>query len=411
VARITHRLTTIKVANLKARGLHPDGNGLYLRVTATGTKSWIFRFSRDGSTHDMGLGPVSAVSLARARELAADARRQRLDGADPIKVRIARLASARLAEVGGVTFKVCAEQLIASHEAGWRNPKHRQQWRNTLERYAFPVLGDLPVAGVNTESVLKVLEPIWLTKPETASRVRGRIESVIDWARARGLREGQNPAQWRGHLDHLLPARAKVRRVRHHPALPYVEAPAFITALRSRTGIAARALEFVILTAARTGEGLGARWNEVDLDARMWTVSAVRMKAGREHRVPLSSRAIAILKEMAEIRQNEFVFPGMKQGRPLSDMSLLMLLRELREGITTHGFRSTFKDWCAEYTHTPNFVSEAALAHIVADKVEAAYRRRDLFEKRRKLMEAWAAYCGRGDDVADVLTLRRVRMR
>jgi integrase len=406
MARITQRLTAVKVANVKTKGLHADGNGLYLRVTATGTKSWIFRFTQDGGTHDMGLGPLATISLARARELAAEARRKRLEGQNPIAERRAGQASRRLAEARGVSFRACAEQLIASYEASWRNLKHCQQWRNTLATYVYPVIGNLSVNAIDTELVLKVLEPIWLTKPETAGRVRGRIEAVLNWAKARGLRAGQNPALWRGHLNHLLPPHAKVRRVRHHPALPYAEMSTLMTALRSRTGIAARALEFVILTAARTGEGLGARWNEIDLGGRMWTISAERMKAGREHRVPLSSRAIAILKEMAEVRQNEFVFPGMKQGKPLGSKSLLVLLRELRKGITTHGFRSTFKDWCAECTSTPNFVSEVALAHIVADKVEAAYRRLDLLEKRRELMDAWAAYCGRSGASGEVVPLR-----
>lgn len=404
--RITQRLTAIKVANLKAKGLHLDGDGLYLRITAGGTKSWMFRFARDGTTHDMGLGPLSTVPLARARELAAEARRQRLEGVDPIEARKARRATTRLAEARGTTFRACAEQLIASHEVSWRNPKHRAQWPATLKAYAYPVIGDLPVMAVDTTSVLQVLEPIWATKPETASRVRGRIEAVLDWAKARALREGQNPAQWRGHLDHLLPARSKVRRVRHHPALPYAELPAFVVQLQARDGIAARALEFVILTASRTGEALGARWEEINVGQRMWTVVPERMKAGREHRVPLSARAVAIVQEMAEIRQSDFVFAGMKHGRPLSDMALLMLLRDMRPGMTVHGFRSTFKDWAAECTDTPNFVSEAALAHVVADKVEAAYRRADLFEKRRKLMEAWAAFCGR-KPTAEVVPLTR----
>ena len=405
--RITHKLTAIRVGALKAKGLHADGSGLYLKVTAGGTKSWIYRFTRGGRTRDMGLGPLASISLARARELAADARRQRVEGLDPIGTRSAGRASRKLAEARGATFRACAEQLIASHEPSWRNPKHRQQWRNTLRDYVYPVLGDLPVASVDTTLVLKVIEPIWTLRPETAGRVRGRIEAVLDWAKARGLREGINPAQWRGHIDHLLPARSKVQRVRHHPALPYSEIPAFMSRLRSISGIAARALEFVILTAVRTGEGRGATWTEIDAKQRMWTIPGERMKSGREHRVPLCSRALAILQEMAEIRQSEFVFPGLKQGRPLSDMALLVLVREMTPGVTVHGFRSSFKDWCAELTNTPNFVSEAALAHAVADRVEAAYRRRDLFEKRRKLMDAWAAYCSRNENIPDVVLFRR----
>jgi integrase len=408
MARIIHRLTAVAVTNAKAKGLHPDGAGLYLRITSTGTKSWILRFKRDGRTRDMGLGPLGLISLARARELAAEAGRQRLQGLDPIKARDAQRATAKREEASALTFKDCAEQLITSHEAGWRNPaKQAKLWRNTLRDYAYPIIGDLPVAEVDTELIMQVLEPIWKNKPETASRVRSRMEAVLDWAKVSGFRNGENPARWRGHLDHLLPARSKVRRVRHHPALPYVEIPAFMEALRARNGISARALEFVILTAVRSGEARGAQWAEIDLGARMWIIPDHRMKGGKEHRVPLSDRALAILREMQEPRQNDLVFPGSKPGRPLSDMSLLMLLRELRPGITTHGFRSTFKDWTAEMTNTPNFVSEAALAHAVADKVEAAYRRADLFEKRRKLMDTWDRYCRR--PASDVMVLERRR--
>jgi integrase len=406
VARIIHRLTAIKVTNAKTKGLYPDGGGLYLRVTASGTKSWILRFKRDGATHDMGLGPVRAISLARARELATEAGRQRLEGLDPIKARNAQRAVAKRLEAGAATFRHCTEQLIAGREPGWRNPKQAKLWRNSLRDYAYPIIGHLPVGAVDTALIMRVLEPIWAKKPETASRVRSRMEAVLDWAKVSGFRDGENTARWRGHLDHLLPRPSKVRRVRHHPALPYSEIPAFMETLRGRSGISPRALEFVILTAVRTGEGRGARWDEIDLGARMWVIPAQRMKGGKEHRVPLSARAVDILKEMQEVRQNDLVFPGFKQGRPLSDMRLLMLLRELRPGITTHGFRSTFKDWAAECTETPNFVSEAALAHVVADKVEAAYRRADLLEKRRMLMDAWDRYCTR-PATAEVVILKR----
>ena len=301
MARVTHRLTAIEVANLASKGLYPDGDGLYLRVTATGTKSWIYRYSAGGRLRDMGLGPLASVPLAKARKFAVECRQQRIEGRDPVQARVAQRAAQKLAAARATTFKECADQLVASHEAGWRNAKHRHQWRNTLNRYVYPLLGHLPVGDVDTTLVLKVLEALWTKKPETASRVRGRIEAVLNWAKARGMREGQNPAQWRGHLDHLLPARSKVRRVRHHPALAYADIPAFMTELRSRPGIAARALEFVILTAARTGEALGARWTEIDLVNHIWTVPAERMKAGREHRVPLSARALAIVREMAEI--------------------------------------------------------------------------------------------------------------
>jgi integrase len=353
----------------------------------------------------MGLGPLARVSLAKARQLASEARRQRLEGGDPIVTRKAQRKAARLAAARGTPFKEAAEQVIASHEAGWRNAKHRQQWRNTLESYAYPILGHLPVGTIDTDLVLKVLQPIWTKKPETAGRIRGRIEAVLNWAKARGLREGQNPAQWRGHLDQLLPPRSKVRAVRHHPALPYAELPAFMARLHERTTITARCLEFTILTAARSGEARGARFEEFDLAAKEWTVPAARMKGGRPHRVALSPRAVEIVEDLAELGlSEEYVFPGQSRGQPLSDMSLLQLLRELRPGITTHGFRSTFKDWAAEATSFADHVSEAALAHASADKVRAAYARGDLFEKRRKLMEAWAKYCERAP--SEVLALR-----
>jgi integrase len=395
VTRI-NRLTDRTVKALKAKklkGLHPDGNGLYLQIFTGGGGSWIFRYKFAGRARDMGLGSLPDVSLARAREKAAQARQQRAEGKDPIAERNAQRAQELLAKARSITFQDCAEQLIASHEAGWRNPKHKTQWRNTLSTYAYPILGDISVADVNTDLVKRVLQPIWVAKTATASRVRGRIEAVLSWAKANGLRLGENPAQWRGHLDHLLPARSKVRRVVHHAALPHRGLPVFMAKLRAREGIAPRALEFVILTAARTGEVLGAKFHEIDFEERLWTVPAERMKGGKEHRVPLSPRAVAIVKEMAANRLCDFVFPGARRGRPMSAMTLLMLLRDLHPGVTTHGFRSTFKDWASETTSFPDHLSEMALAHISADKVRAAYARSDLFQKRRDLMEAWANYC------------------
>ncbi len=340
------------------------------------------------------------------------------EGHDPIRVRMAERVRQRKAAACAPSFKQCADEFIAGHEAGWRNAKHRQQWRNTLRTYADPIVGSLPVAEIDTEWVLKVLqqqvtvapgqtEGFWSATPETASRVRGRVEAVLSWAKAKGLREGENPAQWRGHLEQLLPARSKVRRVKHHPALPYVEMPAFMARLRQNASIRARALEFLILTASRTGEALGARFEEFDLRREVWTVPASRMKGDEQHRVPLCIRAVEIVKEMAEIRLNDFVFPGMKLGRSLSDMALLMLLRQIRPGITTHGFRSTFKDWTSETTSFPDFVSEAALAHVSADKVRAAYARGDLFQKRRALMNAWATWCAH--ESTEVALLSRMR--
>jgi integrase len=376
--------------------MHTDGGGLYLQVTKGGARTWIYRFMLNRRAREMGLGPLHTVSLAEAREKARECRKLRLEGIDPIEARKAKRAEERLAEATAMTFQECAEAYIAAHKAGWKSPKHAKQWPSTLETYVYPVFGALPVQAVDVGLIMKALEPIWQSKPETASRVRGRIEAVLDWATARGYRKGENPARWRGHLDKLLPARAKVRKVEHHAALPYPEVGEFIAALRGQGGVAARALEFLILTTARTGEVIGARWDEFDPGAKMWTVPAERMKAGKEHRVPLSGRALAIIEEMKAARVNDhpFVFPGGRQGRPLSNMAMLQLLRRMgRHGLTAHGFRSTFRDWAAEQTHFPTEVAEMALAHTVSDKVEAAYRRGDLVQKRRELMEAWARYC------------------
>src|SRR5262249_16788672 len=354
----------------------------------------------------MGLGSLDTVSLADAREKAADCRKLREQGKDPIEVRTAQRASAAAERAKAMTFDQCAERYIAAHRAGWRNPKHAAQWQNTLSTYVSPTFGRLPVQAVDVGLVIKVLEPIWSPKPETASRVRGRIEAVLDWAAARGFRDADNPARWKGRLDKLLPRRSKVRAVQHHAALAYAEIGTFICALRERPATAARALEFAILTAARTGEVLGARWNEVDLKGKVWTVPASRMKNGREHRVPLSNAALAVLRQMQSLRQNDRLFPGDRR-ETLSDMALLMLLRRMnRSDLTAHGFRSTFRDWAAERTNFPSEVVEMALGHAVSDKVEAAYRRGDLFEKRRKLMDAWASYCARPELHGEIITMR-----
>ncbi len=393
MGRGLHKLSAVTVSSRKEPGYYADGGGLYLRVAPGGSKGWIFRFTRARKTRDAGLGPYPTVSLVKAREQAEQCRRLLASGIDPIEARKAARAAANGAAEKVRTFEQCAKAYIASHEAGWRNDKHRYQWRATLEQYVYPIFGGLAVSEVKTEHVLKALNPIWTVKPETATRVRGRIEVILNAAKAQGLRDGENPATWRGHLDQLLPPTSKVRRVEHHAALPYRDVPAFMALLRSETGISAKALEFMVLTATRTGETLGARWDEIDLKERLWTIPAHRMKGGRAHRVPLSARAITILKEMAEIRQNEFVFPGGKPGRPLSQMACLMLLRRMEYGhVTAHGFRSSFRDWAAEKTKFSREAAEMALAHAIPDAVEAAYRRGDLFEQRRKLMRAWATY-------------------
>jgi integrase len=396
MARTIGRLTALKVDKAKRPGMYADGGGLYLRVTQSGTKNWVFRFMLNGRPRWMGVGPLHTIGLAEARNRAAAFRLQRHDGVDPIEKRRAERLEARLDAAKAVTFKECAARYIASHRAGWRNPKHAAQWQATLATYAEPVMGGLSVQAIDTALVLKVLEPIWTAKPETAGRVRGRMESILDWAKVRGYRAGENPARWRGHLDKQLPARSKVRRVEHHAALPYAELPGFLVSLREHEGIAARALELAILTAARTGEVIGARWSEMDLVEKTWTLPAARIKAGREHRVPLPGRALAILQEMQPHRQADdaFVFPGGKNGRPLSNMAFLMLLRRMGLGdVTAHGFRSSFRDWVAERTRFPAEVAEIALAHTVSDKTIAAYNRSDLFERRRRLMAAWATFC------------------
>lgn len=384
-----------KLGKLSARkaataspGKYGDGGGLWLHVREDGGRAWVFRYTRDGKAHEMGLGPLHTVSLAEVRDKALECRKLLLEGRDPIQER-RREQSERL---GALTFKQCAERFLAAHRDSWRNAKHRQQWENTLSTYAYPELGDLPVGAVDNGYVMRVLEPIWHDKPETASRLRGRIERVLDWATVSGYRTGGNPARWRGHLQMLLPAKSKVRAVKHFAALPYVEIPGFMAELRKRRGIGARALEFAILTAARSGEVRGMTWAEVDGDT--WTVPAERMKVRKEHRVPLPARAVAILEAMRAHGEAGLVFPSAKRGKPLSDMSLSAVLRRMgHEDVTVHGFRSTFRDWTAEQTAYPRDVAEQALAHALSDKVEAAYRRGDLFDKRRKLMDAWGGYC------------------
>jgi len=403
MAREMERLTALKVEKLKGErspkpGMYADGGGLYLRVTPEGARNWVLRYMLDRRPRWMGLGPLSLYGLAEARAKALDARRKRHEGIDPIDARRTERARQKLEAAKAITFKQCAELYIASHRAGWRNDKHAAQWPMTLSTYAYPAIGALPVQAIDTRLVLKVLEPIWRTKPETASRLRGRLASILDFAKVRGYRESENPARWRGHLAKLLPARSKVRAIEHHAALPYHKLPGFLTVLREQEGTGARALEFMILTAARTGEAIGARWNEIDLLDKTWTVPAVRMKAHREHRVPLSPRALAILGEVQKIRDcdadDAFVFPGRKAATPLSNMVFLMLLRRMGGGdLTAHGFRATFKTWASERTSFQNEIVESALAHVIGGKVEQAYRRGDLFEKRRRLMQQWATFC------------------
>ncbi len=397
MARQSHKLTTRAVSAAKRPGLHSDGGGLYLQVARGGSKSWLFRFMLRRKSRDMGLGGIDVVSLSEAREKALEARKLVKAGIDPIDARKAQRAQYAVDAASGRTFQDCAEKYIASHEKGWRNPKHRAQWRNTLATYAFPVFGDVPVDAVDTAMVTEVIEPIWATKTETATRVRGRIEAILDWAKARSYRAGENPARWRGHLENLLPKARSVRKVKHHPALPYEDIATFTKLLREREGVSARGLEFLILTAARPEEVTNARWDEVTLDKAEWTIPGERMKSGVVHRVPLSDAAVVVLRDMETLRTCDFVFPGQRDGRSLWTDALRRLLERMgHAGLTSHGFRSTFRDWAAERTAFPGEVAEAALAHTVGDKVEAAYRRGDLFDKGRKIMDTWAEYCAEG---------------
>jgi integrase len=407
MARVFGKLTMLAVRQACRPGLHGDGGGLFLQVSRNGVKSWIYRYKVAGKHRLMGLGPARDISLAEAREAARVCRQTRLTGIDPIDQRRAERVQRRVAAARCVSFAECATAYIHAHEAGWRDQKSARQWKSSISAYVDPVFGDAPVQAVDTSLVTKVLEAIWTTKPETARRVRGRIEAVLDWARARGHRQGENPARWRGHLENLLPLRGKVARVRHRPALPYRELARFMADLRREEGVAAAALEFCILTAARTGEVIGARWQEIDLAERQWVVPAARIKSGREHRVPLSDAALAILEKMTSVRHGEFVFPGGRApGRPMGHMAMLRVLSRMGRGqLSVHGFRSSFRDWCAEQTNFPAEAAEMALAHAVGDKVEAAYRRGDMFEIRRRLMQAWANFAA-NPEVANIVKLR-----
>ena len=392
--RLVDRLSARTAQTVKNPGMYADGKGLYLRIGLTGSKSWVYRYQADGRRHDLGLGPYPDVSVAEARERASAQRRLRLDGEDPLTARRTGRHRASLEAAKAITFREAAEQYIRSHEAGWRNATHAAQWPASLSKYVYPTIGDLPVAGIDTGLVLRVLEPIWTTKAETASRIRGRIESVLDWTMAREYRSGENPARWRGHLQNLLPQPSKVRRVEHHAALPYQQMAKFMTELRQHDGSTALALQFAILTAARTGEVVGARWEEIDFGERLWTIPASRIKAGREHRVPLSDAAIAVLDRMRQVRRGDYVFPGRDSNSPVNTAGLFHTLRRLNwPDVTVHGFRSTFRDWAAERTNYPAEVAEMALAHTVGSAVEQAYRRSDLFDRRRRLMDDWARWC------------------
>lgn len=382
-----HKLTDTKIrAGLKA-GRYGDGGGLYLEVAPSGTKSWLFMWKVNGKRRAMGLGGYPAVPLASARIKAAKAKTDIADGRDP--------AATQSKVRGKPTFSQCVDEFLEANKPAWRNGKHKAQWDMTLGDAYCKSIRNMPVDRISVEDVLKILSPIWPSKNETASRLRGRIERVLDFAKVKGWRDGMNPALWSGNLKHLLPARQKLQRG-HHPAMPYKELPAFVAELRERKAVASLALEFLILTAARSGEVYGATWDEFDLHAGIWTIPATRMKAGREHVVPLSKTALAIVQNLHEVRSGPYVFPGQRSNRPLSSAAMEMLLRRMgKDAYTVHGFRSSFRDWAGDETDYPRDLIETALAHSVGDATERAYRRSTALAKRKALLEHWAVYCGR----------------
>jgi integrase len=400
-------LSAAKVKNLKVPGDYLDGRGLYLQVRSESSKSWLLKYSMEKRAREMGLGPAADIPLATARTLRDRYRALLKQGVDPLEHKQAEKSAKALERAKAITFKDACARYIAANRSGWKNIKHAAQWEATLKAYAYPTIGKLPVQAIDTALVMAVLDPIWSTKPETASRVRGRIESVISAAKARGEFKGENPATWKGHLDNLLPKTSKVRKVDNHAALPYAALPAFMVDLRTREGIAAAAMEFLILTVGRTGEVLGATWDEFDLRKSVWTLPGERMKNGKEHQVPLSPPAVAVLERMSKLTNGEHVFFGQSSGRSLSNMALLVLLRRMkRDDITSHGFRSTFRDWAAERGYQDP-VAEAALAHSVPDAVVAAYKRTTFFELRKKMMDDWASYCEGNVTGDNVLQLYR----
>lgn len=415
MARQQHRLSALQVAKLTKPGLYGDGGGLTLQITPTGVKSWLFRYMIAGKSFGMGLGPTHTVTLAEARQKALDARKLLLNGINPLTARKQDQIAAALVSAKMMTFDQCAKAYILAHKAGWKNAKHGDQWTNTLNTYASPVFGHLPVAEIDTGLVVKCLAPIWESKAETASRVRGRIESVLGWATTSGYRTGENPARWKGHLQNLLATISKTSRTKHHPSLPWQRMGAFMSALRVREGVSARAVEFAILTACRSGEVRGARWDEIDTARKVWTIPAERMKAMREHEVPLSDAAMILLESMP--KDDEVIFAGTK-GQPLSDMSLTAVLRRMNgndkpvwtdangDGITVHGFRSTFRMWAGDATNYPREVAEHALAHQLLDAVERAYQRGSHFAKRAALMQEWSVYCSTVQTDAVVTPIR-----
>ena len=391
MAHSINKLSARFVQTTQKSGKVADGGGLYLQVSKTGSKSWIFRFMLNGCAREMGLGSLNRVSLAQARQQAAKCRMLLGNKIDPIEYRVSSSNSGE-DESKTIRFEEAALRYIEAHEISWKNKKHASQWRNTLQTYVFPVFGDLDVSNIKTDNVVEVLSPIWKVKTETAARIRGRIERVLDWAAVSGFRSGENPARWNGHLQNLLPSQSSIHIVQHHKAMPYDDLPSFITSLKRLEGISSKALEFLIYTATRTSETIGARWSEIDLTNQTWTIPAERTKTTSEHRVPLSRPALSLLNSLYASRHDTFVFPSDNRSKGLSDMAMLQVLRRMGIPYTVHGFRSSFRDWAAEQTNVQREVAEQALGHAIGNKVEAAYRRSDLFEKRRILMSKWAAF-------------------
>jgi len=408
VARRVRILSAKQVEKETRPGYYFDGAGLYLQIAKGGSKSWILRYALNGKAREMGLGSLVTFSLADARMRATEQRQLIADGIDPIEAKHAKQLESRLAKANTITFDKAAASFIEANEAGWRSDKHGEQWRNTLATYASPVIGSLPVSAITTPLILQILQPIWATKTETATRVRGRIEKVLDWAKVQGYRTGDNPAAWKGHLSEALPKPSKVANSVHHAALPWTEIGGFMKALRAMPGTASLATQLIILTATRTSEAIEAKWSEFDVDAAVWVIPRERMKGFREHRVPLSPQAIAVLNQVKwENHGSEYVFPNAKQEKPISNMACLAVLKRMgRSDLTVHGFRSTFRDWSAESTAYPRDVCEMALAHAIEDKSEAAYRRGDLLEKRAHLMADWGNRCDAVDAEADVISIR-----
>jgi integrase len=405
MARLINRLTEARVKNAKKPGLHADGLGLYLSVNPTGTKSWVQKFMLRGKARAMGLGPVHTVSLREARAAALENRKRLLAGIDPLDERDAARKAQQRETAKTIAFRTCAEQYIAANRAGW-TAKHAAQWPTTLAQYAYDTIGALPVGDIETGHITAILTPIWTTKTETASRVRQRIEAILDFATTHGWRSGPNPARWKGHLENVLPKKAKIAATKHHAALPWSEVGGFMAAVKEQKGVAALALQFCILTATRTGETLGAKWSEIDRQSCTWVIPTERMKARREHRVPLDETALAVLRQCDKLRDGDYVFPGAKAGAPLIGTGMVRLLERMgRTDITVHGFRSTFRDWCAE-TGKREDLAEAALAHFKSDKTAAAYQRSDLLSPRRRLMTDWGLVCA-GKSTGVVRQLRQ----